>query len=186
MNDDYPMISLNADDLMNDNFRRRRSTCWWIRTLPRPLSFRLVKQKWDRWTRIDKFVNNGLGFKENRNQFFLLLPMLTNCLPSYPARVSLVSIAAFTGFLRNLYLLLELLLIIIFFDQTPLHLNLATSQVHPGHYLPFPTSSAASAHSTGGLIVPQPINATKVIMVMMVSGDDDNWWWSLPPSSSYF
>jgi len=36
------------------------------------------------------------------------------------------------------------------------------SQVHPGHYLPFPTSSAASAHSTGGLIVPQPINATKV------------------------
>ena len=118
MNDDYPMISLNADDLMNDNFRRRRSTCWWIRTLPRPLSFRLVKQKCDRWTRIDKFVKNGLGFKENRNQFFLLLPMLTNCLPSYPARVSLVSIAAFTGFLRNFYLLLELLLIIIYFDHS--------------------------------------------------------------------
>ena len=98
--------------------------------------------------------------------------MLTNCLPSYAARVSLVSIAAFAGFLRNFYLLLELLLIIIFFDQTPLHLNLATSQVHPGHYLPFPTSSAASAHSTGGLIVPQPINATKVIMMMMTIDDD--------------
>ena len=40
------------------------------------------------------------------------------------------------------------------------------TQVHPGHYLPFPTSSAASAHSTGGLIVPQPINATKVMMDM--------------------
>ena len=42
------------------------------------------------------------------------------------------------------------------------------TQVHPGHYLPFPTSSAASAHSTGGLIVPQPINATKVMRITII------------------